>query len=420
MTDSVVVQRLPAHILAGVIASALMLSAGAARAEDLPAIRTTAKNAVAACATPGRLMAYLKARTPELDRKFEAVAVDYMRHGTQLGVRWDYAFFQMIVETGGLTFKNGNRSGDVKPTQFNLAGLGATGNGEPGETFPDLSTGVRAHLEHVLMYAGAKVESPVAERTRKVQEWGVLTSWHKGFKRPITFADLASKWAPKSKSYSDSLESVADKFFDETCKQADPHPEFVAEARGEPAIGIAKVADAKPAKPASVDLAKKAIEDGKADGQDARLGLGATAVAKAGDQIVKILNEKADVATPAEDQPQKIAAVSPMATKPPQADKAVTQVSAAAGAAKAVIAAPTTVAQKCRVWTASYGGQKSVIVRSIIEGVINFTVLDVNEGQEAREADAFISAYAKGGQVAGEFPAQAAALDKAFELCPEG
>ena len=61
-----------------------------------------------------------------------------------------------------------------------------------------------------------------------------------------------------------------------------------------------------------------------------------------------------------------------------------------------------------------------MIVRSIIDGVINFTVLDVNDGQETREAEAFIAAYAKGGSIAGEFPAQGAALDKAFELCPEG
>ena len=26
-----------------------------------------------------------------------------------LGVRWDYAFYQMIIETGALTYRNGNR-----------------------------------------------------------------------------------------------------------------------------------------------------------------------------------------------------------------------------------------------------------------------------------------------------------------------
>ena len=76
--------------------------------------------------------------------------------------------------------------------------------------------------------------------------------------------------------------------------------------------------------------------------------------------------------------------------------------------------------QKCRVWTASYGGQKALIIRSLVDKVVNYTVLDVNEGAEKREAEAFISAYAKEGKIAGEFSSQAQALDKAFELCPEG
>jgi hypothetical protein len=83
-------------------------------------------------------------------------------------------------------------------------------------------------------------------------------------------------------------------------------------------------------------------------------------------------------------------------------------------------ALPPAASQKCRVWTASYGGQKSIIIRSIVDQVVNFTVLDVNSGQETREAEAFIAAYAKNGKIAGEYPNQAQALDKAFELCPEG
>ena len=46
-------------------------------------------------------------------------------------------------------------------------------------------------------------------------------------------------------------------------------------------------------------------------------------------------------------------------------------------------------------------------------------VLDVNDGAEKRELEAFIEAYAKGGQLVGEFTSQNQALDKAFELCPE-
>ena len=71
-------------------------------------------------------------------------------------------------------------------------------------------------------------------------------------------------------------------------------------------------------------------------------------------------------------------------------------------------------------WTASYGGQKAIIIRATADQATNFTVLDVNEGAEKREAEAYIAAYAKGGQAVAEFSNQAQALDKAFELCPEG
>ena len=55
-----------------------------------------------------------------------------------------------------------------------------------------------------------------------------------------------------------------------------------------------------------------------------------------------------------------------------------------------------------------------------VDGLDNYTVLDVNEGTAQREADAYIAAYAKGGKKVGEFSNPTQALDKAFELCPEG
>ena len=65
-----------------------------------------------------------------------------------------HAFFQMLYETGNLGF-----GGDVRPAQNNFAGLGATGRGERGESFPTISAGVKAHLQHLLMYAGDVIEA---------------------------------------------------------------------------------------------------------------------------------------------------------------------------------------------------------------------------------------------------------------------
>src|SRR5262245_59655608 len=249
-------------------------------AADLPAIKTTRSNSVPACVTPGRLIVYLESRNPQLDPRFRDIASEYMRLGETLGLRWDYAFYQMLLETGSLSFRDGNRSGDVKPAQNNFAGLGATGRGEHGESFKDIGTGVRAHLEHLLLYAGERVDNPVADRTRKVQEWGVLTGWHQRFARPVTFGDLAAKWAPGTRSYRGMIAGIAERFED-FCARPDPKPELVqeAQARKDKRAGESKVADAKPERPVGTELAQRAIETGKAESDEKRVGLGGQAAA---------------------------------------------------------------------------------------------------------------------------------------------
>src|SRR5262245_31129498 len=47
--------------------SLVLLAAPAALAGELPPIRTSETNKVVACATPGRLMAYVKERNPNLN-----------------------------------------------------------------------------------------------------------------------------------------------------------------------------------------------------------------------------------------------------------------------------------------------------------------------------------------------------------------
>jgi hypothetical protein len=407
-----------------------------ATAADLPAIKSGPNNPVPACATPGRMMEYLKSRNAELDPRYAAVATEYMRLGEQLGVRWDYAFYQMIIETGSLSYRRGNRSGDVRPSQNNFAGLGATGNGEHGETFKDIATGVRAHLEHLLLYAGEHLANPVADRTRKVQEWAVLADWQAGFKRPITFSDLAGKWAPGTGGYRKMLEGVAERF-QEFCTKSDPHPEMLQEARGIKAgpAGVKTAEADKPERPSGTALARRAIDDGKAQGDEQRSALGAQDGSQPGLNY-KLLNN-APPAAQADDSAATQAGATPAtaaagsATRPgePKADHAAAarpktgakpamQMASAGGLVATKPPAP--LAQKCRVWTASYGGQKALIIKSVTEAVVNYTVLDVNEGAENREAEAFIAAYAKNGAVAGEFVSQTQALEKAFELCPEG
>jgi len=489
-----------------VLASVSIVSATGAPAAgpDLPDIVAGPDNAVPQCVTPGRLMVFLKQRNPQLNPRYDGIATQYMRFGEQLGIRWDYAFYQMVVETGALSYWRGNRHGDVKPEQNNFAGLGATGGGERGESFKDLEDGVRAHIEHILLYAGRPVADPVAERTRKVHEWGLLNSWQRAFRRPITYGDLAGRWAPGNRSYVGMLQAVAERFQNDVCRTPDPRPQLVQEARtliaggadagsGAPAAQVAQ-ADAAPSVIALGKELMQRVFDPKADPNQGRSALGApppppaeplppaaqSATQSAAQTVpYKVLNTPpADTQAPQAQAPQAQApqaqasagAVPPAGATPAKSTASDTGLAptrpaesdavarTADSTAKAVAAAPkagvgdktaektgtrfalagtaATAApktkllpdtavppaanQKCRVWTASYGGQKSIIIRSIVDQVVNFTVLDVNAGQETREAEAFIAAYAKNGKIAGEYSNQAQALDKAFELCPEG
>lgn len=438
------------HVLVSRLAiasAAAAVFASPAWARDLPPIKTSASNPVPACATPGRMMAYLKARNRDLDPRFEKIAVAYMRQGEQLGVRWDYAFAQMAIETNYLTYRaaRGRRS-DVSPRQNNFAGLGATGRGAAGESFKDVETGVRAHLQHLLYYAGVEVPDPVAERTRKIMEWGVLKSFHARIKGPVTFKDLSMKWATSS-HYGEAIRTHANIFYSNYCDIDDPAPEQVAEARG--IEGRRHVASAKTHTPEprtrGAELARRAIEAGKTSEVNERVGLGGLFAEKPAEPKAEaaqpsrmqftVLNAFRPNAMepdrkPAErDTPkgEDVAAIAPSAsTRPasggwkarPETPKAT--LTAAAGNLAAKALKPHGPSSKCRVWTASYGGQKAVIIRSHGDGATNYTVLDVNEGAEKREAEAYIAAYAKGGVVAAEFTSQTQAIDKAFEICPEG
>ena len=200
-------------IAAGVLA--LCGLSGAARAGELPEIRLSARNAVPACATPDRLMAFLKRRNATLAPQFKTIASHYKKHGERWGVRWDYAFFQMAIETNFLTYRRPDgRMGDVNPKQNNFAGIGTTGGGVPGDSFPDVSTGVLGQIQHLVAYSGEAVSNPVAQRTQLKQQHILEKSRALG--RPVRFSDLAKRWAVDPK-YGNSIEWVAQKFRTEFC-----------------------------------------------------------------------------------------------------------------------------------------------------------------------------------------------------------
>ncbi|MDQ8699450.1 glucosaminidase domain-containing protein [Hyphomicrobium sp. LHD-15] len=201
-----------------VLGLALVAGLGASAAgasPNLPEIRTSRQNIVPACVTPERLMAFLQRRNGNLSPRFRDIASHYKRHGEAWGVRWDYAFFQMAIETNFLTYRApSGRMGDVDPKQNNFAGIGTTGGGVPGDSFPDVSTGVLGQIQHLVVYSGEMIPKPVAPRTQLKQEHILEKS--RELKRPVRFSDLARRWAADPK-YAGSIEWVAQQFRTQYC-----------------------------------------------------------------------------------------------------------------------------------------------------------------------------------------------------------
>jgi N-acetylmuramoyl-L-alanine amidase len=68
--------------------------------------------------------------------------------GEEFGVRWDISVGQLIEESGWFGFKN-----DVRKAQCNPTGIGATGGGVVGDSFPDWQIGFRAHFQNMALRA---------------------------------------------------------------------------------------------------------------------------------------------------------------------------------------------------------------------------------------------------------------------------
>lgn len=64
------------------------------------------------------------------------------------GVRGEVVFEQAMLGTGWLQY-----GGDSGISQYNFAGLGTTGGGVQGVSYPDVRTGIRAQVQHLKAYA---------------------------------------------------------------------------------------------------------------------------------------------------------------------------------------------------------------------------------------------------------------------------
>ena len=91
-----------------------------------------------------------------LGMSLEAFAQLVLNEANREGVRAEVLWAQVMRETGWLQF-----GGCVSIDQLNFGGIGATGGGNPGHTFPSVQIGLRAQVHHLVAYATtASVRNP--------------------------------------------------------------------------------------------------------------------------------------------------------------------------------------------------------------------------------------------------------------------
>jgi len=276
-------------------------------------------------------MAFMRTRNRKLIPRFRSIARWYAQHGAAWRVRWDYAFFQMLLETNFLTYRAPNgRWGDVNPKQNNFAGLGTTGGGVPGDSYPDVSTGVLAQIQHLVAYSGERLDDPVGPRTRLKQDIIVKLSAPVAARRPVTFQDLSGRWAVDRK-YGRSIAWVASQFEKRFCKRG----ALTARTRGR-----RRVTAAAPSRPPAQRLSP--------------------------------------------------------AGAPPRPGKI----------------------NRCAVSIASFGGSQTVLIRSVADGTLTITALDVEPHQAADMTRGFIAQYAAGGRAIATYQTRREALIEAYRICP--
>ena len=157
-----------------------------------------------ATATEEQMLAYLLRRNPnpKLTGTPEELVHAYYEEAEHEGIRADVALAQAFKETGCFAY-----GGDVDWKQNNFCGLGATGGGVKGLSFPDMRTGARAHIQHLLAYSRKeRPTNPIVDprydliRTNRPDIYGQLTRW----------TDLNGVWAVPGKNYGQEILIIRD------------------------------------------------------------------------------------------------------------------------------------------------------------------------------------------------------------------
>lgn len=139
-------------------------------------------------ATPEQAVQLIKTVNPKplITCSVEELVEHYFQEAKKEGIRGDVALSQALLETGFFRY-----GGSVDYRQNNFCGLGSTGKNVGGAKFADAQIGVRAHIQHLLVYSSKKnpsekIVDPRFEVVKKIPRlYATAKTWH----------DLDGRWA---------------------------------------------------------------------------------------------------------------------------------------------------------------------------------------------------------------------------------
>lgn len=157
-------------------------------------------------ATPAQLEAELSSRNP--GHIHPGIAQLYVDWGYRFGIRSDVAFAQMLHETNFLRY-----GGDVQPWQNNFAGIGATGGGNPGNSFANAEAGVIAHYAHLAWYVYPNHRNEYCNSTWDPRHFGTTHRY-----TVFRIRDLGGQWAVPGNGYGEALARYATEIWNYTAQ----------------------------------------------------------------------------------------------------------------------------------------------------------------------------------------------------------
>jgi len=132
------------------------------------------------------------------------IAPIYIAYGKLFNIRADIAWAQMCHETGFLEY-----TGDVKPTQNNFVGLGATGGGVPGNSFATEELGIIAHYAHLAWYYYPDHINIYCSAVYDPRHFGTS---HYRYTGDTTLGFMNGRWAPGA-TYTDKIILFANQIY---------------------------------------------------------------------------------------------------------------------------------------------------------------------------------------------------------------